>query len=383
MPAPVPARISYDDPAVIAALARGAGEAVNRRTMADRSYEMQLRQMANDASLLQGELGRRYDASQIPQTRPSMLSEAAGYADPSHTGQRTFTNETGQDPIPRFTMQDQASAGSTGFMPAMRPVSPSQSARQAPVNLVPASGGYGRDSMAPSAVLRERSTGTTFTQFPEGTRVTTAAGARPEDIQTARQMDPRFAASQTPMVTPEVRQQLDAVRALQGSIPPQQFAALERAVMSGQMTMPQALDDARQMTPNAAGTRLTATDRLFQGAQADAQIVGVLDAASPADRANFAAQRRLFEPEQADPFLDRTPEAQAAVERRNIERGERAYQSWRNLQVQLASAAQAGSPLGVQSDSAAAGGAPAVGEVVDGYEYLGGDPGQQSSWRQR
>jgi len=337
MPAPQPIRFQYGDPVLLSNLAAGAGSARARRDSAQRAYQMQLQQMAQDQSLLQSEMARRNRPAYTPQQNPTMLSDAAGYGGPI----RSVRKDTPGNEIQRFAVERQQQQGGLGYMP-QRPDMQGQSLSKA--TLVPREGPIPQGPR-PSARIYERGTGQTIERFPEGSVVMSGSDAIPQDIQSLRELDPRFNANQQQMVTPEIRQQLDAVRAMQGSIPDEQYRMLEAAASSGQMDMNQLVDDARQALPSSASSRLTPTVKQREKAQADNQMIRILDRGTAQDRALFAERSRLFEPEELDMFSRETESSREEVKQRNIAQGEAAYKSWKTTQEQLAQAYDGDLPM--------------------------------------
>jgi len=334
MPAAQPIRINYGDPVLLSQLAAGAGAAQARRRTSEQAYRLQLQQMASDASVNRAAVAanaRRPDRprfGQLPQTSPSMLSDASGYSRPE-----TFTNPGPQNAIQRFAMERQQQNGGPGFMPSREieqragGINPSVKARTGPISMVPATGTLSSGNRSPSTIT-ERDTGRTFTRFNEGTTVISGAGAAPGEAQQLREQDPRFAQSQQQMVTPQVRQQMDVVRAMEGALPPQQYEALLKAAESGQMKMGNMVDDLRQALPNQTSTRLTAVDRQDEKIQADLQFADYYDAQDAASKTNFMQTQLRWEPTPPTSVEMSSPERRLAYEAKVEAEGEAAYNDW-------------------------------------------------------
>lgn len=391
MPAPVPVRINYGSPTLLSSLAAEAGSAQARRRDSDQAYQMQLQQMAQDSALMRQAISQRGSASRIPQTSPTMLSDAGGYA----PRPQTVTNPMGQNDMQRLAMQRQQQHGGLGFMPSgreqQRQLDAERGFQLQKEQIGSPRGGYGslgvgQRGFGGPATLTERGSGTQFTRYGEGTTVMTGAGAAPGEAQMLREMDPRFAQTQQPQrMPPQVQRQLDMIQTMQGSMPEPEYNALVQGAMSGSLTMDQIMDNARQSRTKPASAGIDYSRRQHSKAKADQILHRGISKLSTEDQAAYAVSMGMYKPEDR-PFTAYigTPEGDA-WEKAQTDGALQALAARRNIADEMSTVYGGDMPMTGGQAQASQGQGQAdpgyvVGQVNGGRRYVGGPAGDPNSW---
>lgn len=299
MPAPVPINIRYGNPQDIANLGLSAGSAAfsttERRRAEDAARADAALRMQLDAQLVQSDLNNRaeglrqnneinFRTNQADQNRDDAMAmqSAAGYGDQ--------LNSQAMEEITRRN-----AAKSIGNLTS----TPGKATQ--PVQLVPAEGDVNAQNGQQMLVEHnpDGSTGDTYMSTPDG-RVMKVSGSDisfPSGGVRAGQTAPGS------MVTPQVRDQMDYVKALQGKIPGDQWNAMWIAAKSGQLKMDQLIDDSRQAIPKPPNAgRMDALERNQDRQAAEAAELDQVSRLSSKDQALYA--RRKFNMQDPDIYSD-------------------------------------------------------------------------------
>lgn len=293
--APRPIQIRYGDPSELGGLAAASGSAqynLGERRYTDQRnmqrYQMDYNDYQNrlsaDTSFLNSEAQRqaedtwrrneldfRYNALNSGTSTANMLQEAGGYG-----GVRSFSN-------PARQVAQSAGTMSSGAGRAARPL-----------NLVPAEGSIRQDEGPSMRMITED--GTEYGQYRGGTPYTMASDISPEGREATHEAIRGIESGLPEMVTPGVRSQLDAVRALQGTMPSDQWNSLWAAAKSGQLDMNQVMTQGRQMMPSSGGGRRTAWTRDVEEFTSEYNELGVVQGFAPDQQLAYARRKLNLPP---------------------------------------------------------------------------------------
>ena len=288
MPAPVPITIRYGgDPLLYGGLASAAGQAQYGQLQAQREYERWIRQRALDNDFQIAAMNNRTqrDIAMMGANRPSptAMQEAGGYGRRAAQASGTVTSAAGRQRTPmELALQQEQLEGAD-----LRNQALAEKMRQP--RMVPEEGAVSGRRRSTMTLARDGQ----YSIDDEGRVISDNA----EEVVRGRGVS----AGRSSGVTEDIRAQLDYMRATKSRLDPDEFNALYLAAKSGQVKMPQLIDDVRAAEGRATG-RLTAAERAQDRFGAEAEELNTAVTLPQADQVAYA--RRKFNMQDPDLYGD-------------------------------------------------------------------------------
>lgn len=347
MPAPVPIQVQYGDIGLAAALALASG----RQQYANQNRQ---RQQAFDQNFLSQEFDRRaaWDRARLGQSDSPLMNLAARQASQDQAMQL------------QSALQRRREATPTAATAVVAPVAASIGQRlpsRAPSGMISGPGG--------TATVNEQGV-----QIQRQTPYHVSGG--PGVMDNSQQMlvppsMPRVGGfsmgTPAPVQTPDtVQAQLDYLAALQGTMQPEQLAALRVAAQSGQLKMSQLINESQQMASKPQGMT-----------QRDIELQIVRERASAQSELDRLRRAYAELDDYSDP--DGTGRLQIAQFGNQVIDRMRALDKMTFAPTQSHSIVTNTNPQPVQGVDTP-GARLQAGHVEDGYRFRGGDPADPRNW---